>query len=135
VPPKLVNVELVMSDYILIVDDEQPMIDLLKVMLKMSNYRVEGATSGSEAIALAQIAPPRLILLDLMMPDVSGFDVCQTLRTIPGTENVPIAILTAKHGPDVEEQAHRSGANFLLIKPVTRGQLLELVEKALNTVT
>ena len=123
-----------MPDYILIVDDEQAMIDLLKVMLRMSNYPVEGATSGADAIALAQVAPPRLVLLDLMMPDMSGFDVCQTLRTVPGLEAVPIAILTAKHGPDVEEQAHRCGANFLLIKPVTRGQLLELVEKALNTV-
>lgn len=121
-----------MSDYILVVDDEQPMIELLKVMLKISNFPVEGATTGAEAIAMAQGDPPRLILLDLMMPDMSGFEVCESLRASDVTRDVPIAILTAKHGQDVSDQAQQHGANFVLTKPVTRAQVLDLIGKALS---
>lgn len=115
--------------YILVVDDEQAMIDLLRVMLRLSNYHVEGALTGAEAIVVATEAPPALVLLDLMMPDISGFEVVRALRQAETTRHVPIAIITARPGSLVEAQAQEYGVDFFLHKPVTRAQLLELLEK------
>ncbi len=69
-----------MANHILIVDDEPVTIDLMRLMLRTLNIEVEGASTGAEAIGLAQADPPLLIILDLMLPDMSGYDVCEALK-------------------------------------------------------
>ncbi len=82
---------------VLVVDDDPKAVELLTAFLPYPAYAVTRAYGGAEAIALAQRLHPHLILLDLMMPDVSGFDVVETLQRDPDTEAIPILIVTAKH--------------------------------------
>jgi CheY-like chemotaxis protein len=81
---------------VLIVDDEPSAVDLLAAMLGPTQHQVIRAGGGAEGIARAREDRPDVILLDLMMPEVSGFEVISTLRADPATENVPILVITAK---------------------------------------
>jgi len=81
---------------ILVVDDDRSAVDILAGTLKSHNYIVERAYGGREAIEIVHHLHPDLILLDLMMPEISGFDVMNTLKENPETANIPIIIITAK---------------------------------------
>jgi PAS domain S-box-containing protein len=81
---------------VLVVDDEPANLDLLQALLEPAGFRVIRANGGREAIVKAQSDKPHLILLDLMMPEVSGFDVVEALRSDAGTRDIPIMVLTAK---------------------------------------
>ena len=81
---------------ILCVDDEQNILDLLTFNLQSSGYETITALDGTTALALAKAQNPALILLDLMLPDIDGLDVCQRLKASPTTSAIPIIMLTAK---------------------------------------
>jgi CheY-like chemotaxis protein len=81
---------------VLLVDDEPANLDLLQALLEPEGYKVLRASGGREGIDLARTDQPDLILLDLMMPDVTGFDVVETLRTESVTRSIPIILLTSK---------------------------------------
>jgi CheY-like chemotaxis protein len=81
---------------VLVVDDESSNRDLLRQILEPAGFQVTLAGGGHEALQLAASAPPDLVLLDLLMPEVSGFDVVERLRSRPATRAIPIIILTAK---------------------------------------
>jgi DNA-binding response OmpR family regulator len=119
------------ASHILIVDDEIMTVDLLKVMLRTLNHTSEGATSGHEALRLALTNPPQLIILDLMLPDMTGFEVCRKLRANASTARVPIIVFTARHDHIAREEANRAGANYFLTKPLTRAKLIEYLDIAL----
>jgi len=107
-----------MAETILIVDDEVASRDLLEAILTGAGYRVEQADGGGAALAQADAAPPDLILLDLMMPDMSGFEVCQRLKQHPGTAAVPVIVVTALGQVTNKEAALTSGADDFVTKPV-----------------
>ncbi|MBX9756786.1 MAG: response regulator [Pseudomonadaceae bacterium] len=81
---------------LLIVDDDPQAVEVIAALLPAANYSLLRAYGGREAISLAQQLQPDLILLDLLMPDVSGFDVVQALHGDPSTANIPILVVTAK---------------------------------------
>jgi len=107
-----------MAETILIVDDEVASRDLLEAILTGAGYRVEQADGGGAALAQAEAAPPDLILLDLMMPEMSGFEVCQRLKQHPGTAAVPVIVVTALGQVTNKEAALTSGADDFVTKPV-----------------
>src|SRR5690606_33195460 len=80
---------------VLLVDDDPASVELLAGMLRPSGFGILRAYSGEDGIALATAQVPDLILLDLMMPDVTGFDVVDVLRAVPATRHIPILIVTA----------------------------------------
>jgi CheY-like chemotaxis protein len=82
---------------ILVVDDTEPNLRLLRALLTGAGYEVVTAGCGVEGVAAAARENPDLILLDIMMPDITGFEVCQRLRTAPLTQQTPIVFLTALH--------------------------------------
>jgi putative two-component system response regulator len=103
---------------ILIVDDIPTNLTLLVGLLK-DNFRVKAASSGEKAIELAISSPPDLILLDVMMPKMDGYEVCQRLKSDIRTQNVPIIFLTAKTSIEDEEKGFEVGAVDFIHKPIS----------------
>jgi len=107
-----------MAETILIVDDEAANRELLEAILTDGGYLVAQAENGLGALAQATAAPPDLILLDLMMPGMSGFEVCQRLKQDPVTAGVPVIVVTALGQIKDKEAALASGADDFVTKPV-----------------
>ena len=108
-----------MKKTILIVDDVADNIQLLRSILAPC-YRIKIATSGEKALALADCAePPDLILLDVMMPGIDGYEVCRLLKTRENTKNIPVIFVTAREDAADEERGFRAGAVDYITKPVT----------------
>ncbi len=105
-------------DRILVVDDEVDGRDLLEAILTEAGYQVELAEGGPAALARATAASPDLILLDLMMPGMSGFEVCERLKREPATGAVPIIVVTALGQVTDKEAALISGADDFVTKPI-----------------
>jgi DNA-binding response OmpR family regulator len=114
-----------------VVDDEPDTLGLVQLTLETAGYRVSGAASGGEAVLQAQQQAFDLILLDVMMPDLSGLEVYRrlqaTLTTVP-----PVVFLTAKNRPEDREAGEGLGAAAYLVKPITRGQLLDVLRRNLR---
>ena len=118
---------------ILVVDDEPDTVGLLELTLRTAGFEIQTAMSGQEGLRLALEKAYDLILLDLMMPDISGFDVMRSVQELKGASAAtPVVILTARDRPEDRESGARLGAVGYLIKPATRGQLLDAIRKALD---
>ncbi len=111
------------STLILIVDDDPRGRAALESTLATEGYRVEQAANGEEAIACARRLQPDVVLLDVMMPDMDGFDVCKVLRSDPRTAEVPIILVTALDDRDALLQGIDAGADELITKPFNRLEL------------
>lgn len=82
--------------YILYIEDERPVIDLVREALRLAGYKVVGATSGRQGLALMRERKPDLILLDLMMPDINGWDVYREMKTDKDLADIPVIVVSAK---------------------------------------
>lgn len=111
---------------ILVIDDDLAMTDLLRLILEPASHQIIAANSGPEGIHQARQNPPDLVILDMMMPEMSGPEVCQSLRKF---SNVPILILSALDSPGLVVAALEAGADEYLIKPTTSGMLLAHIDK------
>ena len=105
---------------ILVIDDTPGNLSLLNQLLR-EHYRVRLANSGPRGLELAAMAPPDLILLDIMMPDMDGYQVFQRLQSDPATRRIPVIFLTAKVGAEDEERGLAMGAVDFIHKPVPVG--------------
>lgn len=112
-----------MNSKVLIVDDEPSALTTLDAILAGDGYQLEYATSGIVALEKAELLLPDLILLDVMMPGMNGFEVCRRLRATPTVAEVPIIILTALDDRSSRLQGIEAGADDFLIKPVDRQEL------------
>jgi len=112
---------------ILIVDDEPNIVTLLEFLMRGSDYEVRVARNGEEALRRAESFRPDLVLLDVMMPQRSGFEVCQKIRENPALRDVKIVMLTAK-GRDLEkDRGLNLGANAYVTKPFSTKELMNTV--------
>lgn len=119
---------------ILVVDDEPDTVGLLELTLRTAGFAIYTARSGQEGLRLALDRAFDLILLDLMMPDLSGFDLMRSLRELQGASaGSPVVILTARDRPEDRDVGERLGAVGYLTKPATRGTLLDAISRALNS--
>jgi len=120
------------SATILIADDEDALRLLAYETLVDESYEILEASDGNEALEVAQSQHPVLILLDVAMPELTGFEVCQLLKGDPATADIIIIMLTA-HGQNSDrEQAQASGADHFMTKPFSPAQLLRLVREVLQ---
>ena len=116
---------------ILVVEDEIAMAENIVALLAARGYKVSACADGSAALELARKDPPALILLDVMLPRLSGFDVCKLLREDARTAKAKIIMVTGlDRGGDVEN-AFAAGADDYIIKPFDSDRLVKKVQKAL----
>ena len=116
---------------VLAVDDTPANLNLLSQLLG-KHYRVQLAVSGAKALELAQRRPPDIIVLDVMMPEMDGYDACRRLKADPRTRDVPVLFLTALSGPDDETRAFEAGGADFIAKPFTPATLLARVRTHLE---
>jgi two-component system chemotaxis response regulator CheY len=116
---------------VLVVEDDPIQMATVREFLEESSIRVVEASSGRTAIARLQTERPDLIILDLILPDVSGYEVCEFIRRNPGTRDVPVLVVSVRLVPNVRAQAEEAGATAFLSKPFTKKALLKLVQPLL----
>lgn len=110
---------------VLLVDDEPDQVEMYQLDLEDAGFRVATAYRGNEAVERARKFRPDAIVLDVRLPDLSGWDVCGLLKADPHTEHIPIIILTAAASPTLGEQASAAGCAVHLLKPCFPEQLIE----------
>src|SRR5512141_2569692 len=108
-----------MSARILVVDDVPANVKLLEARLSAEYFDVMTASNGAEALAICQRAECDIILLDVMMPDIDGFEVCRRLKTDPATHHIPVVMVTALDSPSDRNRGLEAGADDFLTKPVS----------------
>ena len=118
---------------ILIADDSQPNAELLEAHLDGSGFDTRIAANGEDTLAAARDWKPDVILLDVMMPKLSGFEVCRQLRADPATKGVGILMVTALDQPTDVEQAVAAGTDDFITKPINKTELLLRVRAMLES--
>ncbi len=116
---------------ILIVDDEPDVVELIERILKSEQFDVMTAFDGLGAIDLAETERPDIILLDIMMPMMSGYEVCEQLKANPLTQRIPVVCLSSAHASDVWERSRSVGAETLIAKPFTQAELVAQIRRYL----
>jgi two-component system phosphate regulon response regulator PhoB len=116
---------------ILVVDDEPEAVELVEFNLKQAGFSVVTAADGAEALNKARAASPNLIVLDLMLPEISGLEVCKMLRRDPATAGVPIIMLTAKAAEIDRVLGLELGADDYITKPFSPRELVLRIQKLL----
>jgi CheY-like chemotaxis protein len=114
---------------LLIVDDEEGVRSLVRMTLESEQYEILEAKEGAEALAMVRKHTPDLVLLDVMLPDCSGIDVCRALKTDPQTASTTVVMLTAKAQSADLEDAEEAGADGYFTKPFSPVALMQRVER------
>lgn len=117
---------------ILLVDDNVQNLELMQAYLEELPCRIESATDGVEAVELIERNPPDLVLLDVMMPRMSGFEVCQKIKAMPRTRDIVVIMVTALHEVGDLERAKECGTDDFLTKPVNKIELVMRVRSLLR---
>jgi len=113
---------------ILIVDDDPDMVELLRIALTEAGYSTCSATTGTQALAEAQRSSPDLVVLDLLLPEMNGFNVCENLRRNPATASVPIIMITVLPGQFPRLVGVEAGVNAYVSKPFQTQELVSCVD-------
>jgi CheY-like chemotaxis protein len=117
---------------VLIVDDEPFFIKLQTTLLQREGYRVLSASNGPEGLTLAKQHQPDLILLDIQMPEMDGFAVCQKLKQDEKLKHIPVIVLTATQDPKLNEKAFKAGAEITVLKNIPADRLGSMLRIALE---
>ena len=113
-------------------DDEPDIVDLIRMSLALANFDVITAASGAEALKILETKSADLVLLDVMMPQMTGFEVCEKIRANPKFKSLPVIILTAKGQKEDAEKGLSVGADDYIIKPFDPTELAEQVRSMLD---
>ncbi len=116
-----------MARRILIADDEPDIVTSLEFLMRGGDYEVRVAINGEEALRLAESFRPDVVLLDVMMPQRSGFEVCQKIRANPALQEIKIIMLTAKGRNAERDRGLNLGANAYVTKPFSTKELMNTV--------
>lgn len=117
---------------ILVIEDEESLLRLETILLTVKGYEVVGVLTGNDALKKVCDEPFDLILLDIMLPDIDGFEVCSRVKKDPRTSSIPIVMLTAKKNPDDQKRGVACGASAYLTKPFKSAMIIDVIEKLLH---
>jgi CheY-like chemotaxis protein len=120
---------------VMIIEDEEDAAELFAEMMRVSGYRVVKTSKSAPAIEMMTAEKPDVILLDIMMPEISGLDILRQMRRDPALANIPVVVVTAKGMPADIKNGMEAGASTYLTKPVGFLDLKEAVERALGSKT
>ena len=120
------------SRRILIVEDESAVAEVLSIYLTRQGFSAIQAGTGRHGLELARQHRPHLVLLDLRLPDMSGFQVCQGLEDDLVTRNTPVIMLSGMQRPDIIRRSRAAGCHFYVRKPYDPNALLILIQQAIG---
>ena len=118
---------------VLIVEDEADAAELFAEMMRVSGFRVRKTLSSAPALSMMNEEKPDVVLLDIMMPEVSGLDILRRMRQDPALANIPVVVVSAKSMPTDIRIGMEAGASTYLTKPVGFLELKEAVERVLGS--
>lgn len=121
-----------MDKKILIVEDEENLVELLRFRLEANGYKVETAYNGEEGLEKIKKIKPDIVVLDVMMPKMHGYEVCKLAKKNEATRNIPIIMLTAHTQTRDIDEAEKCGADCFVSKPFEPSQLLEEIKRLLK---
>lgn len=121
-----------MSKQIMVVDDEKAILTMMSILLRRQGFEVVTASSAREALEHVRTHSPDLFLLDVMMPGKSGIQLCEELRALPESAQIPVIVLSALNSSVNLENAICAGADVFLPKTTSRSELLETIQRLLN---
>ena len=121
-----------MNEKIMVVDDEPNMLALLEIVLRRKGYTVLSADGAYQALALLAQEKPDLFILDVMMPGVSGLELCQRLRARPDTARTPVIMLSGRADSEAVQRGMAAGANEYLSKTTSHSQIVGTVQALLD---
>lgn len=114
---------------VLIVDDEKPTVELLQRYFSIKGFEALGALSGADSLVMIKLEKPEVVILDLMMPDMDGYEVLRHIRGTPEMANTPVLMLTANASLDGPDKAAAAGADGYMTKPVRFPELMAELER------
>lgn len=117
---------------ILVVDDEQDLLDLIEYNLRQEGFNVLKAENGKDGIQIARGHMPDLVLLDIMMPQMDGIEVCDRMREDPSLTHIPIIFLTARSDEKTEIEGLNKGADDFITKPISTSKLISRIKAVLR---
>ena len=109
---------------VLIIDDDESLLFTAKSVIKAEGHRVRTALNGRDGLRMVEKKVPDIIILDLMMPGLDGYEVCRRLKTVPSSENIPVIFLSSHSRPEEKVKAFEVGGIDYLVKPYSRLELL-----------
>lgn len=118
---------------VLIVDDESSMVSVLQRHVSNAGYEFVSASNGQEALEKIEKEEPDLVLLDLVMPGMNGFETCRRIRENEKTKKLPVLIITALRGQSDSAAATASGANEFIVKPIDGAELAKRLRARLGS--
>jgi len=116
---------------VLIVDDDPLIVQMYRDLLEHNDFMVISASDGTRGLEVAARERPDVLLLDIMMPGIDGFEVCRRMKTDLALKSIPVIILTAMADPKLNVQAFKAGANLALRKPAEPATILRTLQAAL----
>lgn len=116
---------------ILVVEDEESLLKLESILLTSKGYDVDGVMDGRSALEYVAATPPDLVLLDVMLPEIDGFEVCSRLKADPSTAHIPIVLLTAKKNGQDFQRGREACADAYITKPFKSVKVVETIENLL----
>lgn len=116
---------------ILIVEDEESLLRLESILLTSKGYDVKGVPNGQAALDAIASQKPDLILLDIMLPEIDGFEVCRRIKTAKDTSHIPVIMLTAKKCQDDFSRGQEVGADWYITKPFKSSMVIETIQRFL----
>ncbi len=117
---------------ILIVEDEESLLKLESILLTSKGYDVRGVSNGQQALDAISEERPDLVLLDIMLPEIDGFEVCQRIKDDPETKDIPVIMLTAKKSREDMARGEKVGADWYITKPFKSAMVIETIQRFLN---
>ncbi|MGE5849832.1 MAG: response regulator [Candidatus Methylomirabilota bacterium] len=121
-----------MGSRVLFIDDDPLVGKLVRDLLEQEGFQATVATSGQQGLELARRSPPDVILLDIMMPGMDGFEVCEVIRRDDTLQYIPVVMLTAMGSQKLNERAFAAGAEVCMTKPFSPERLLNALNIALH---
>ena len=115
--------------HIVVADDDPDILNIICMSLEAMGHTVERATNGQEAVTLTKASHPDLVVMDLMMPEMNGYEATEVLKSDPATTAIPVLALTAKAMRGDEERGRAAGVDAYLTKPFRISQVIAVVEK------
>lgn len=117
---------------ILIVEDEESLLKLESILLTSKGYDVKGVSNGQAALDAISEEHPDLVLLDIMLPEIDGFEVCRRIKSQENTRHIPVIMLTAKKSREDMARGEKVGADWYITKPFKSAMVIETIQRFLS---